>query len=112
MKKYMMFFVMFFVLASFGIYAADNSMKVPADLGVRIRNVQLDISRTQTQMLQMANQYQQFQTQLNHDQGELDSLKKEAITAAKLDNDKYDLDVEKLEFVSKPAKEAKPAEKK
>jgi hypothetical protein len=88
--------------------AAENSNKVPAEIGVRIRNVQLDISRVQTQNLQLQQQYLTNNNTLQHDQGELDDLKKEALTAAHQDPATTDVDVEKLEFVAKPkAPEAK-----
>jgi TolA-binding protein len=88
--------------------AAESSNKVPAEIGVRIRNVQLDISRVQTQNLQLQQQYLTNTQTLQHDQGELDDLNKEALAAGKQDPATTTVDDEKLEFVAKPkAPEAK-----
>src|SRR6267142_4209599 len=94
--------LLFFVLAATTLIAAEGNPKVPADIGVRIRNVQLDQARIQTQMLQLQQQYQSGQERLQHDQGELDQLKKEAFTADKKDPAGWDIDLDKLEFVGKP----------
>lgn len=107
MKKTLWYFVIFVALAGVDIWAIENN-KVPAEIAVRIRNVQLDQSRIQAQVLQLQAQYATDQQTLAHDQGELDSLKKEALAAAKLDPATNDVDLEKLEFITKAkAPEAK-----
>jgi hypothetical protein len=110
MQKNIVAFAGLFIWAAVAsLIAADT--KVPADIGVRIRNVQLDVSRIQTQLLQLQQQYQTDQTTLQHDQGELDDLKKEALTAQHLDAKDWDVDTEKLEFVAKPKPAAPEAKK-
>lgn len=104
-KQNVLVWIAFFALAAIGVWA--DAPKVPAEIGVRIRNVQLDQARIQSQILQLQNQYQAMQQTLQHDAGELDSLKKEALASAKLDST-WDVDLDKLEFVAKPkAPEAK-----
>jgi hypothetical protein len=106
MKK--LYFAMASLFLLSAICALADNQKVPSDIGVRIRNVQLDQSRIQSQILQLQQQYTTDQATLQHDQGELDSLKKEALASAKLDPAGWDVDLEKLEFVGKPkAPEAK-----
>ncbi len=100
-----MFFAVFILAAT--AVAADAPSKVPAEIGVRIRNVQLDQSRIQTQIMQLQQQYTADQQTLQHDTDELASLQKEALTAAKLDPAAYGVDLEKLEFVAKPKPEVK-----
>lgn len=106
MKKLYLAMASLFLMAAICAYA-DNQ-KVPDNIGVRIRNIQLDQTRTQAQNLQLQQQYSTNQQTLQHDQGELDSLKKEALAGAKLDPVGWDVDLESLEFVAKPkAPEAK-----
>lgn len=101
MKKYLKYDLALFLLVAVGVMAADLP-KVPPDIGVRIKNVQLDQARVTTQMLQLQAQYQADQNQIQHDAGELTDLNNEALTAAKVDATKYTVDDEKLEFIAKP----------
>lgn len=117
MKKSYIAGAVVFVLATIGLLADSGNQKVPSDIGVRIRNIQLDVSRKQADATNQyiawltspqGKQYDADQQTIQHDQGELNSLKTEALTTAKLDAKDYDVDVEKLEFVAKPkAPEAK-----
>lgn len=79
-----------------------SGKKIPDDIGVRIRNVQLDQSHLQTQLLQLAQQYQADQQAIQHDNDELNSLKAEALKSASLDPATNDVDVERLQFITKP----------
>lgn len=85
----------------------SSSVKVPSDLGVRIRNVQLDQARQGQVMTQLQLQYQATQKTLDQDQHELDDLKKEAFETLKLDPTRYDVDLEKLVLNPKPAPQKK-----
>lgn len=105
MKKYAYLAVIFMLAAS--LYAADVT-KLPSDIGVRIRNIQLDQARLQNTVAQLQQQYASIQQSLIHDQQELDSLKTEALGAAKLDAT-WDVDLDKLEFVAKPKPTPAPA---
>lgn len=98
------------LLIALTLFPADDPMKVPAEIGVRIRNVQLDQSRQQNLLTQLQIQYQQTQQTIERDTHELDLLKTEALSTAKLDKEKYDIDFEKLIFFPKPA--APPKDKK
>jgi hypothetical protein len=111
MKKNLVTLAIFAALVVVDIWAVEGNPKVPAEIGVRIRNVQLDISRIQNQVLQLQTQYNADQATLTHDQGEMDSLKKEALAAAKLDPAGWNVDEEKLEFVAKPKPAAAPEKK-
>lgn len=113
MKKSIIAGAFVFIFATFALLAAESN-KVPADIGVRIRTNQLDQSRLQNQMTQIQSQYFADQQAVQHDQTEMESLKKEALAAAKQDPATTDVDVEKLEFVPKPAapKSAQPEAKK
>lgn len=105
MRKYLVLAVLL-VLTSVGLFAAEEAkdMKVPSDIGVRIRNVQLDQTRLQAQIVQLQAQYNADQQAIQHDEQELGMLKTEALATAKLDAAKYDVDTEKLIFITKPAK--------
>lgn len=109
-KKYLSYAVLIFCAFGMSVIVLADSPKLPPEIGVRIRNVQLDQSRLQNEILRLTSQYQGDQQALQHDQTELDSIKKEALTGAKLDGT-WDVDLEKLEFVGKP-KAAQPEVKK
>ena len=96
---------------------ADNK-KVPTEIGLQIKNLQLDQARLQAEISQLQLQWlqtpagQRFmadQQSIQHDIGELETLKRQALSESKLDPNEYDVDAEKLEFVAKPKP---PAEKK
>ena len=103
MSKYL---IVAFVFAAVSLMAADANQPVPSDIGVRIRTVMLDQARKQTEIVQLNAQYQADQQVIQHDEQELNSLKQEALATAKLDPAKYDVDAEKLIFITKsePAK--------
>lgn len=82
--------------------ATPPGEKIPDDIGLRIRNNQLDQARIQNQMAQMAQQYQADQAAITHDQQEMVSLKHEALNKANKDVDKWDVDEEKLVYIPKP----------
>ena len=84
-------------IAAAVVMAADVPLKVSDDVGIRIKNVQLDQARIQTEMLQLQVRY-------TTDQNELTSLNKEALATAKLDDKKFTVDDEKLIFVPVPDK--------
>jgi hypothetical protein len=87
------------------VMAADAPpIKVPSDIGIRIKNVQLDQARVQAQMLQLQVQYNTDQSTLTNDTNELNKLNKEALDTASLDEKKFTVDDEKLEFVAVPEK--------
>lgn len=104
MKKFN-YVVAFLVLS--GVVVAADTPKVSPEISVRIRNIQHDQDKISSQMLTMQIQYQQMQASFTHDAGELDTIKKEALSDAKLDPEKFDLDLEKLQFVAKPKEEKK-----
>ena len=91
-------------IAAAVVMAADVPLKVSDDVGIRIKNVQLDQARIQTEMLQLQARYTTDQGTLNNDQNELTSLNKEALATAKLDDKKFTVDDEKLIFVPVPDK--------
>lgn len=101
MKKYVVLLPVV-ALAVLSLMAADANQPVPADIGVRIRTVMLDQARVQGQIYQLQAQYNTDNQTIQHDEQELNSLKQEALTTAKLDPTKYDVDAEKLIFVLKP----------
>ena len=111
---YLLFFILVFSLAMVALQAppVPAGPKVPDDIGVRIRNNQLDQARLQNQLLQLAQQYQTAQQTIEHDKLEMGELKNEALKAAKLDASGWDVDVDKLQFVPKPAPPSKPENKK
>jgi hypothetical protein len=92
--------------------AAPAGQKVPDDIGIRIKNNQLDAARLQNQMMQLSQQYQADQQAVEHGTQELASLKREALEKAKLDPATNDVDVEKLVFIAKPAPSKPPEAKK
>jgi hypothetical protein len=100
-KKIITAWAIFAALVAVDIWAANDN-KVPAEIGVRITKNLLDQSRIQNQMYQLQNQYTADQQTIQHDQAELDNLKKEALTAAQKDPAGWDVNVETLEFVAKP----------
>jgi hypothetical protein len=91
---------------------APAGQKVPDDIGIRIKNNQLDAARLQNQMMQLSQQYQADQQAVEHGTQELASLKREALEKAKLDPATNDVDVEKLVFISKPVPPKPPEAKK
>jgi hypothetical protein len=98
-----------------GVYGADPNQKVPDAMALRLRNVQVDLLQTNGSLIQLQAQYNQLagplQSTIQHDNHELDLLKAEALATAQLDPDKFDVNLEKMEFVAKPPAPA-PAEKK
>lgn len=90
------------LLGSFLAYAAEELPRIPDNVGVRIRNVQLDQARLQNQVAQLQAQYQNVQRALADDDKQLESLKTVALTSANLDAARYDVDLEKLTFIAKP----------
>lgn len=124
MKKYSWYLavsVLFCTMTALGIWAeTDNTIKLSDSFHSRIRDVQYDQQKLQNEMTQIYLQWAQSpqgkryaadQETIQHDQGEIDSIKKEALAAAKLDPQQWDVDVEKAEFVTKP-KPTAPTEKK
>ena len=102
--------IMLGMLAAVAVYAdgpAATNTKVPAEVAVKIRNVQLDQARMQTQILQLQSQYQADQSALQRDDSELTTLKLEAFAAAKLTLEEFSLAFDKLEFVARPKAEKK-----
>lgn len=99
-KAYLGAWMLLLVMAT--AWAADDALKIPSDVYVRIQRVLLDQARTQSNMAQLQIQYSTFQQTLDHDNKELESLKAEALTAARLEKEKYDVDVEKGVFVPRP----------
>jgi hypothetical protein len=92
---------------------APAGQKIPDDIGVRIKDNQLQQTRLQNQMFQLAQQYQVAQQGIQDKTKELESLKREALEKAKLDPATNDVDVEKLVFISKaPPPAPNPPEKK
>jgi hypothetical protein len=93
------------------VLRAAEGNKVPDDIALRIRTVQYDQAQKQNEATQMyiawltspqGKTYDADQQTIQHDQQELDSLKKEALTTAKLDAATNDVDMQKLEFITKP----------
>jgi hypothetical protein len=78
--------------------------KVPPEIQVRMRNVQLDQERVKNNLLQLQRAADGMQQQLKHDDDELKSLASEAVAAAKLDPAKWTVDFDKLQFTAKPEK--------
>jgi len=89
---------------------ATGSIKVPDEVGVKIRDVQLDETKLENQLLQLSQQYQADQKKIENDEKRLVELKAEALKAANLEaeSDQWDVDIDKLQIMAKP----KPAEKK
>lgn len=116
MKNDLKIFVTYFLVLSaailtIGYVTPADSIKVPAEIGVRIKSVLLDQARTQNRMSQtqlqwlqspQGLQFVQDQKTVQSDQDELEKLKKEAMQTAKVDALTHDVDVEKLEFIDKP----------
>jgi hypothetical protein len=95
-----------------------DTPKVPAEIQVRILKIQKDQIAQQAEVDKTSAQYQQaYNTAvagpnkaIQQDLHEIQLIKDEAVKAAGLDPAKFDLDVEKLIFVAKPAtEEKKPA---
>lgn len=90
---------------------AETGPAVPDALQVRILKLQRDQQGQQNQKQAIANQANSLianiDKNIEHDQRELDMLKKEALTAMNLDPKEWDLDLDKLVAVKKPAQEEK-----
>lgn len=101
MKKYIV--GIFVILAmTVGMLVAADLPKLSSDSIKEIRDIQLDQSRLQTQSLQLQVQYNAIQQELQHDTTELETSKERALAAAKLDPKEYDVDLDKLVFITKP----------
>ena len=68
-----------------------------------IRDNQYEQSKIAERFSQLKDYANQQQTQLVKLQGDLDRLRLEAIKAAKLEPEKWDLDLDRLIFIPKPA---------
>jgi hypothetical protein len=105
-------------IALWGLGACADTPKVPAEIQVRILKIQKDQIAQQAEVDKTGAAYQAQYAQavagpnkaIQQDLHEIQLIKDEALKAAGLDPAKFDLDVEKLIFVAKPAtEEKKPA---
>lgn len=107
----------FVLLLSFVTFMAQeaDTKKVPDPIALRIRAAQVDQLRTNQDLIKLQAQYNQLSAPLiakiQADDVVLDELKKEALVALKLDPNKFNLDLEKMEGVVKPAPPTPPAKK-
>jgi hypothetical protein len=97
------------------LHAADNPLAFPAEIGVRVRTVQLDKEKVQGQInviqLQLQSEFNRqtegLQKTINNDSHELDLLKEEAFKTTGRSKDEFDADMDKLTFTAKPPKPEK-----
>lgn len=98
------------------LHAAEDPMRIPDSIGVRVRSVQLDSEKAQGQINQIAitlqqqylNQVGPFQKIVDADKHELDLLKEEALKSpnapvtVKKETSQYDVNIDTLTYVAKP----------
>lgn len=83
--------------------AQEAVQKVPDDIGVKIRTIQVDQTRRQDELPLLANRYKEDQDALTKDAAQIEDLKKEAFDRLKADSAKWDVNMETLTLVAKPA---------
>lgn len=116
MKPHWIIFALAFALSTAAQDKKPDAKPVPlasAELGLKIRNVQLE----QAQLKETYQQYQaaleKIKAQFVADQTKLADLEKQAFAAQKLSDKEYDFDANALTFTEKPKPEtSKSAQKK
>jgi hypothetical protein len=95
------------IVPAFIIAAIDDKPVVPADLQLRLRNVQLDSAKMQNINLQLVQQYQANLNQITHDSNEAQQIVDEIYKATKTDKTAYDFNPDTMAFTKKVVVEKK-----
>lgn len=107
MKKYAILLIPVFALGLYAGKVKSQDMKVPPDIGVSIRTLQLDESKLETQTAQLQAQFNAAQAKYKQDEANLADLDKQALEALKLDPGLFTVDRNALVVVAKPAPQPK-----
>ena len=107
MKKYAIFLIPVFALGLYAHKVKSQDMKVPADIGVSIRTLQLDEANLSLQTAQLQAQFTAAQTKYRQDEADLAGLDKQALETLKLDPAGFTVDRNTLVVVVKPAQQPK-----
>jgi multidrug resistance efflux pump len=98
----------FFVVAVTAFAQPDDLNKVPDQFAVRLLKLKLDEAGLNNQMAQLQAQANQIVQTIQHDEGEVASITKEALLASKKD-DTWTIDYAKMEYIAAPPPPAPPA---
>lgn len=92
---------------------AATAPAMSADMGIKLRDATIAQAKLVIQLKDTITTYNQLQAALNAQAKTLEDLKTTALKEAKLDPEKWDVDLEKFAYVAKPepAKPATPAPK-
>ena len=91
-----------FLVVAATAFAQTDVNKVPDQFAVRLLKLKLDEAGLTNQETLLRAQYDQLTQTYQHDEGEIASITKEALTASKKD-DTWTIDYNKMEYVAKPA---------
>lgn len=92
----------FLTVGLVSVMSADDKPVVPADLQLRLRNVQLDSAKMQNLNLQLVQQYQSNLNQITKDATEAQQIVDEIYKTTKTDKALYDFNPDTMTFTKKP----------
>jgi hypothetical protein len=91
------------VTAASFLIAQELVQKVPDDIGVKIRTIQVDQTRRQDELQVITNRYKEDQDALAKDASDIEDLKKQALAKLNADSSKWEVNETTLTLVAKPA---------